>query len=657
MKLSDAIYKRLVLLNFVLLFCFLLAGVLIVGALKNEFYTYVVDRYKKIGKLELYRSKLTAKALLNKEGHEPPPHYEIKMNEGDLRDIQLTVERMLKKATYRDGVTNWAVMGDEDKKWYPVTFRAEGEDYHAKIRIRGDLENHWAYSKKSWRIKFAKEKLFHGRRELNIVLPGDKGFTMERIAQEMGRELGLLVPDSGYAQVQLNGVEMGLYFWFENNSPEMLEKLGYAGGEIFRENNTWIQTNYTGFGIPERFINVHPGNFTSSINQDQELGRYAARWNRFLQLVRGEANENFEEEIATLLDLEKYAKWNALTWLFGSLHSQWSDNLRWFYNPTTGLFEPLLYDVQTDELNNQKSGTFEVQSDDPLARRLMRIPKYHEMRNKVLWRLVNDPQFDFEPRSEKLFDRIRPYLFMGVGADLEADKIDKRDSDQKRLCRANRQRLKDNLAFGRIFISPTVSRAGNGSALELRIIPDSLAGIQVKQLKLAFGAPLAAPGPEMRLRIAGEAGPGSPEQSRELTAPQVAISRSGDSALQIDFKDIALHTPRDETLLPRVGTITVTLEFPAIPAEKWATRGFLTGMEWALANSITEAPFAPQHIFQAPLAYAWSFAEPGAFFRSGAESEARLAGVGVEPGGRQRDFKADDQIAPPSESIARPPGL
>ena len=62
----------------------------------------------------------------------------------------------------------------------------------------------------------------------------------------------------------------------------------------------------------------------------------------------------------------------------------------------------------------------------------MRIPKYHEMRNRVLWRLVNDPQFDFEPRSEKLFANIRPYLFMGVGADLEADKIDKQDRDQKR---------------------------------------------------------------------------------------------------------------------------------------------------------------------------------------------------------------------------------
>ena len=47
------------------------------------------------------------------------------------------------------------------------------------------------------------------------------------MAYKVGRELGLLVPDSGFVRLELNAENMGVYFWFEQPGAEMLERLKY----------------------------------------------------------------------------------------------------------------------------------------------------------------------------------------------------------------------------------------------------------------------------------------------------------------------------------------------------------------------------------------------------------------------------------------------
>ncbi len=52
------------------------------------------------------------------------------------------------------------IMTEEMKQWFPRSLIHEGVEYEAKVRLRGDFENHWRQAKKSWRIKFRNAYLF-----------------------------------------------------------------------------------------------------------------------------------------------------------------------------------------------------------------------------------------------------------------------------------------------------------------------------------------------------------------------------------------------------------------------------------------------------------------------------------------------------------------
>ena len=70
-------------------------------------------------------------------------------------------------------------MNNTDRFWASALFFADGQKFKVKIRIRGDISNHWIRSKKSWRIRFNKKNLFQGRRELDLIVPEDKQYSIE----------------------------------------------------------------------------------------------------------------------------------------------------------------------------------------------------------------------------------------------------------------------------------------------------------------------------------------------------------------------------------------------------------------------------------------------------------------------------------------------
>jgi hypothetical protein len=167
----------------------------------------------------------------------------------------------------------------------------------------------------------------------------------------------------------------------------MLEKQGYPEGEIFRQPNVWTQTRLTGFGLRPDY---YTASFRNTVREDDSVGYYAERWDSFVSLIREANDETFRRELPQMLDLDKYLTWNALTWIFGSLHSHWGDDLRWYYDNTSGLFEPILYDVLRDPVRipaaskgDRPLWKFEGMERDSFARRVMEIPEYRQAVGQV----------------------------------------------------------------------------------------------------------------------------------------------------------------------------------------------------------------------------------------------------------------------------------
>ncbi|MCF6311083.1 MAG: CotH kinase family protein [Verrucomicrobiales bacterium] len=583
MKVHEKLLARLVILNSTLIAIGILGAIFVAILLKDKIQRKMSSFFDR----EVASSRLIQPSP-DTAGFEYPS-FRIKISASHLRQVQEQVHQLIERK----------FMSDDLKVWHPATFYHGADEYKIKIRLRGDMPEHWANAKKSWRLKFDKEKLFQGRRELDLVIPSDKGFQIEKVAQEAARKLGLLVPDTGFAHVELNGVDFGCYLWMEKYGQEMLEKQGYPPGEIFRVSNFWTQTSGNEVGIsPFGDIRAHPSVFRATHNNDPGLSRYAKRLERFLALISDADDMRFAEEVGAYVDLEKYFRWNALTWLFGSIHSHWGDNLRWHYNNTSGLLEPILYDVNRYPIT-ERSGThiywsFETKDVDFFAKRLMRNPRFREARNQVLWKLLHDDEFDMAAQSDNYNVPLRKRLLAGVGA-ADSRTLDLWQKETTWILLNNRRDLLYRLGFARVFMTPEFS-GENRTQATIRVIPDSYNHVFFDEIRFKTISSLPADISPKAVKISIE----DPNGSRyENQAKLVVID---EQTLAIKFNGIKMWTAFDADLNALQGEWILKFTLPEFAEVSWREPGVVSEVEVSCRNSIDLKPIPDWLALVSPLA-------------------------------------------------------
>ncbi|NQU77213.1 CotH kinase family protein, partial [Candidatus Falkowbacteria bacterium] len=107
--------------------------------------------------------------------------------------------------------------------------RYEGKEYKVSVRFRGDSPVHWAYPKKSWRVKIDKDEVFekgfiNGMREFNFIVGEDRSFISEQLNNYRASKLGLLTPPSEFVDLKINGKHQGAYYLSEQWGEEFLER-------------------------------------------------------------------------------------------------------------------------------------------------------------------------------------------------------------------------------------------------------------------------------------------------------------------------------------------------------------------------------------------------------------------------------------------------
>jgi hypothetical protein len=577
---SDTLHRRLTIVNFVVLSLLALA-VLVAALIYREKAVNLVYGYFQ---REFVASRFI-EALLPEESAAARSEarlsrFEIKIKPNDFREIHVLSQRLVDQG----------VMLDRDKKWFPAKFTHDGREYKVKIRLRGDYSPHWIHVKKSWRIKFKRDDLFNGYRELNLVIPSDRDDENEQVAYELARQAGLLVPDSGFVQVSTNGVDMGAYFWFENNSSEMLEKKQYPEGDIIRSKNIISEKDYYPHGLAAKDFYYVPGSYSNMIRNDATAGYPIERFGQFLRLVRDADESTLKQRLPYYIDMEKFYKWNAIAWMFGSRHAAGIDNLRWYYDTTTGLFEPLLYDVGSRPVGEANTDEWAVVVFDdyysPIIQGIMAVPEFRRGRNQVLWQMLNDDEFDPIPISRQVFADIKPYLMRGVrsrlGGELE-------ENHEKRIRNLKRSRtyLRDSLAYASVYAYSRLELGDDTPVLSVQVVPDTHNTIALDAIALSF-----APA----VQVVSEIGAVTLTDDSGHSVPLTGARVSGESQnLNIQFEDLFLsarHGPDGHTLIPTSWRLDI--ELPGVQAEDWKTPESLISLTYDFYNSVNGESISPE---------------------------------------------------------------
>lgn len=293
------------------------------------------------------------------------PVYEVTLDPGKLEEIY--------KSLPKEDV---GMLPDEAKDSKQASLKVGGQTYSARLGVHGDTSLHWLYEKKSWQIKVEGENTPDGMREMMFIVPIRRYFVLEQFNNYRAKKLGLFVPESKFANLKINGRNMGAYFLTEGWSEDLLASAGVA-----------MPTNLYG----ERAINepVFDGvefwkKYTR--NSEQKFDDYG-ELRRLLDLIRSADDETFRKNIFTLIDEENFYDWYIHALLSGSTHQDWAHNLRIYFDRSSGKLKFIPWDVGAWSTEG-----FSVDSNyNPLISRVIAIPEFKLKRDKLLYKYVADP--------------------------------------------------------------------------------------------------------------------------------------------------------------------------------------------------------------------------------------------------------------------------
>jgi len=290
---------------------------------------------------------------------------------------------------------------DDRKIWVSASFTFGDYTDNVKVRYRGNLAAHWNSYKKSYLIKFPKDHLFQGMRELALIIPSDRFYFAEPLSYYRGRKLGLLVPEDYHVKLNVNGIEKGVYFAMEHWSQEWLEKNPISSNSII----SGIEAgNATSTELPVSAYSEEGFSSWSSWNNPESSMDFMKA---VIEIVRHADDETFKLLAPNIIDIEEYFSRDIISILAGSYHNtdasiHVTNNLVTLFDAGDGRLKPLPYNTA---LEDAKASAKEVRNE--LRDRILSIPEFKARRDEKLLEYIASDRADDMMFVSKWTDRMK----------------------------------------------------------------------------------------------------------------------------------------------------------------------------------------------------------------------------------------------------------
>ena len=327
----------------------------------------------------------------------------------------------------RDGAVAIGVMDEEVKQEFPCLIEYEGRKISADIRFKGDWTDHLETGKWSYRISLKDRAAIYGKRTFSIQHPATRGFGQEWVLHQLLEENGILSTYYDFVPVKLNGEEYGLYAFEEHFEKQLLEGQNRREGVIlkFDESSFWTAR------LLENRDNIHQPfpEFESCIIEPFKKKKTLSSFEP--QLILGnnlaEKYRSMSQDLASYLDVERFAMYYAVITLGNSRHGTAWHNQRWYVNPVTARLEPIGYDcyggpIDSVEVNQMLSSIMSMDQETNLS--LAAYFRYFLFKNERFQRLylsnlerLTEPSYlaSFFEKAESEIDRVNALLGVEFG--------------------------------------------------------------------------------------------------------------------------------------------------------------------------------------------------------------------------------------------------
>ena len=352
----------------------------------------------------------------------------------------------------------------------------EGKEYDIKIKLHGVAEENWINPKKSFSIKTAKDNLVDNTRRFKLIIFEEQSI-QTLFSYYIANFLEFMTVKSDIVKLRFNGVDQGLYLLEEALSKELLEKNGLSGFDVIKALDEWTHQYKTG----------HITLFTHEVS-NQQLNNYSGRDVGQLVLFKRLMEADNYKEIRDLIDIDRFARHEAMRILFGSDQGIAGDNLKLLFDTSSGKFSPYfrvegyLLDLPSSDLSNTfdhgLNDWFEMDYKIKIFPIVNRNDEFRALRNKYLFSLLSSRE-DLEEIYEGFFSKYSPLVTYDRTNNYPSRWYVNKMRVSKEALSNNFDYIDSYLNYSKVFT--TLMQISEGELI-LEIIPDSNSIISIDTL-------------------------------------------------------------------------------------------------------------------------------------------------------------------------------
>lgn len=306
----------------------------------------------------------------------------INSDNADPKNTKLPIASLFIKGKRIDKLgENLPFSGDEYQK---AEFKIEDKTYKVKVKYKGDSINHWAFPQKSWRVSLKKGKLYNGMETFNLNVPRLDTQIGNYLGYIFGKEMGIgLVPEAKYVHFRLNRFFDGIRLLLEQPDQDFLLRRNLPVGKIYKGDINSLQI-YGGvkrerlFGNAQAWQIDSPGDYMTGVSEIKEL----------LNIIAFDHNPySFYHRINRILNVDDLLAYIALLEIVGSVHVDETHNHKFYFNPVSGKFSPIVWDTVAYHWKNKYNPDIAV---NKLFRVILSNPEFRERKDEIIFKTLNE---------------------------------------------------------------------------------------------------------------------------------------------------------------------------------------------------------------------------------------------------------------------------
>ena len=280
------------------------------------------------------------------------------------------------------------VKGPDD--FVAARIRFGGKSHRVKIRLKGDLPDHYNTEKWSLRVQVKRGGHILGMRRFSLQAPKTRQYHGQPLYLDLMRRFGVLAPRYRFVNVWVNGTDIGLMALEEHFSKELLESQGRRDSVIlaFDESLSWERWGeWEGGHELASFFNDYT-NARARLFQSGRV-RQSAQLDADYRIAAGLLRAFVDGRLSAsqVFDIEHLSHYIAMAQLWASNHDTGWNNQRFYYNPITARLEPIAYD---SKFAYWEPNTFEhlIESEQPLVLRMLSDKTVFESYYRALMKIT-----------------------------------------------------------------------------------------------------------------------------------------------------------------------------------------------------------------------------------------------------------------------------